>query len=156
LPQCPALLSVPLLLLVGCGAQQVALDVGPPDPADRDACRSLVRALPRSVADQEPREVRPDEGWGAAWGDPAIVLTCGSSPPEGYDRVSTCTTVDGVDWYLPEKPLESGADSLTMTTVNRAQYVRVVLPSEYWPPATALADLSGAVAATTDRTGRCR
>jgi hypothetical protein len=142
-------------VLSSCGGGNVTLDASPPKAADRGACLQLIRALPRTVADQPARGVVPDDGWGAAWGDPAIVLTCGSTPPEGYDRTSSCTTVDGVDWYLPEDELDGDSKEVTMTTVNRAQYVRVLLPADYWPPATTLVDLAAPVRKTVHRTGRC-
>jgi hypothetical protein len=120
-------------------------------------CRSLLDSLPSKVADQSSRAVRPDGAWGAAWGDPPIVLSCGVPPPRGFGRASTCTTVDGVDWYLPESQLQpgNGPSDLTMTTVHRAVHVQVRMPGEYWPPATTLADLSPVVKAAVPRRGHC-
>ncbi len=132
------------------------MDAPTPAQEDRGACRSLLQALPDNVADQPARPVEPDDGWAAAWGDPAIVLTCGGAAPEGFRRTSTCTTVNDVDWFIPEEQLESDvAVELTMTTVNRAQFVEVTLPAEYSPPATALADLSEAVSGSIEATGSC-
>ena len=155
-----------LSLLCGCtsgtsGASgtpdgPVEADAPSPAAADRDACRSLHEALPEQVADQDSRPVEPETDWAAAWGDPAIVLTCGGPPAEGFKRTSTCTTVNGVDWFIPEEQLESPeAVELTMTTVNREPVVEVLMPAEYWPPATTLADLSSAVARSTEATGSC-
>ena len=73
--------------------------------------------------------------------------------PDGFDRTSICTTVDDVDWYVPEAQLEQQGD-LVMTLVNREQYVEVRMPAEYWPPATTLADLGPAVS-TLPATGSC-
>ena len=147
-----------LALLVGCSSDlgPVEVDAPPPAPQDRDPCRRLLGSLPELVADQEARSVAPDDALAAAWGDPAIVLTCGVGRPEGFKRISTCTTVNGVDWFIPEEQLDvSEPVDLTMTTVNREQYVEVRLPAEYWPPATALADLSGPVARSIETTGAC-
>ena len=64
--------------------------------------------------------------------------------------------VDGVDWYIPEDQLlADGSADLTMTTIFRRVNVSVFLPKEYWPPATALADLSKVVAAHTTAYERC-
>ena len=134
------------------------MEVDAPQPSadDRAACRSLLDAVPDRVADQESRPVEPDDSWGAAWGDPAIVLTCGGPPPEDFERTSTCTVVNDVDWFIPEDQLEDPSpDEVTMTTVHRTPVVTVVMPGEYWPPATTLADLSGAVTATTKQVGSC-
>lgn len=147
-----ALLGV---LLSGCGQDAVRIDATP-DPADQKTCRELLDALPAQVADQPSRTVEPDGAWGAAWGDPAIVLTCGVEPPHGFRRTSSCTTVDGVDWFLPEKQLEATEPrELTMTTVNRAVYVEVRMPPDYWPPATTLADVSTVIRRTVEKTGSC-
>ena len=119
-------------------------------------CDELLDDLPDTVADQERRPVSPAGAAGAAWGDPAIVLTCGVGEPEGYVPEGPCTVVDDVDWYIPEEQLlASGSADLTMTTLFRPVNVEVFLPSEHWPPATALADLSQVVAAHTKPTTRC-
>ena len=147
-------------LLAGCTSGSsdgpVEVDADAPPAEDRAACGALHDALPEEVADLAERSVDPDSDWAAAWGDPAIVLTCGGPPAEEFKRTSTCTTVNGVDWFIPEEQLETGEPvELTMTTVNREPVVRVLLPAERWPPATTLADLSSAVRTSTDRTGSC-
>lgn len=132
------------------------LDAPTPAADDRRACRDLIEALPDTVADQPRRDTDPADGWGAAWGDPPIVLTCGGPRPDGFIRTSACTTVNDVDWFIPEEQLEAGsASDLTMTTVYREQYVEVRLPAEHWPPATTLADLSEAVTDHIAATGSC-
>ena len=154
------LTSAVVVLLGGCSQDESSnpLPVDAPTPAfeDRDACRTLNDALPEHVADQRTRQVDPQTDWAAAWGDPAIVLTCGGPPAEGFRRTSTCTTVNGVDWFIPEEQLETPTgEDLTMTTVNREQVVQVRMPAEYFPPATTLADLSSVVARSTEATGSC-
>lgn len=159
--------GVRVLVLVGavlglgsCGGGAVQVDAPQPSGADLRACRELVDRLPDRVADQPRRELEADasgvDGWAAAWGDPAIVLTCGGPAPSGFTRTSTCTTVDGVDWFVPEEQLEDPerADPLTLTTVDRAQYVTVELPLDYWPPAATMVDLAPAVTGVA-RQGGC-
>ena len=144
------------LLLGGCGDDTVAVDAAAPAEKDREACRALLDALPDRIADQERRTVEPEDAWGAAWGDPAIVLTCGGPEPSDFKRIATCATVNGVDWFTPEEQLESPDPvEVTMTTVYREQYVEVRMPAEYWPPATTLADLSDAVSRNIESTGSC-
>lgn len=144
---------VPLLLLGACG--ESAVDLGSPTLAEgsADACAALLEELPDAVADQSRRAVAPADVPGAAWGDPAITLVCGVPRPKGFTRTSMCTTVDDVDWYVPEEQLEQQGD-LVMTLVNREQFVEVRMPAEYWPPATTLADLGPAVS-TLESTGSC-
>ncbi len=145
-------------LLSACGTGPVTLD--PPGglaAAQREVCEDLVAALPDEVAGLERREVDPADALGAAWGDPAIELTCGVGRPADYDAANGCTTVNGVDWYIPREQLEGNGElDLTMTTIKREVGVEVVLPGEHWPPATTLADLSEAISEHTDATGRCR
>jgi hypothetical protein len=145
-----------VLTLAGCGSGPV--EVHPPRLSAKAAatCASLVEDLPDTVADQQRREVSPDGAAGAAWGDPAIVLTCGVGEPDGYVPEGPCTVVDDVDWYIPEEQLLADGDAdLTMTTLFRRVNVEVLLPRDYWPPATALADLSKVVAAHTKSSERC-
>ena len=143
-------------LLAACGDGAVQVEAPEPAAADRAACRDLLAAVPDKVADQTARRVEPDDAWGTAWGDPPIVLTCGGAEPKGFNRTSTCTTVNGVDWFIPEDELEAETPSdLTMTTVYRRPTVTVRLPADYWPPATTLADLSEAVTSATTRDGAC-
>jgi hypothetical protein len=142
--------------LSACSGGAVTVEAPTPETADRAPCRELLGALPDSVADQQRRSTDPEDAWGAAWGDPPIVLACGVEAPRSYDETATCTTVNGVDWFFPENLLDGeGRGDLTLTTVNREPYVELRLPVDYWPPATALADLSDTVRRTTDATGSC-
>ena len=147
-----------LLAAVLSGCESDAVEVDAPSLGAKAAavCQELVDDLPDTVADEVRRSVTPDGVAGAAWGDPAIVLTCGVGKPKGYVPEGPCTVVDGVDWYIPEEQLlADGSADLTMTTLFRRVNVEVFLPSEYWPPATALADLSKVVAAHTKALKRC-
>ena len=139
---------------MSCGSGAVPVEDTAPQGRAATACGDLVDDLPPQVADQAVREVSPADAPAAAWGDPAIVLRCGVDVPSGFTDTSTCTTVDGVDWYIPEAQLQAGGD-LTMTSVNRDVSVEVELPEEYFPPATALADLAPAVSGATEATGEC-
>jgi hypothetical protein len=144
-------------VLAACGTDAVRVEEPPMSGPTRGVCERLVSALPEEVADQSRRDVDPEGVLGAAWGDPEIVLTCGVGAPQDYDPANGCTTVDGVDWYIPVSQLEAnGERDLTMTTIEREVAVRVEMPGEHWPPATTLADLSDVVAEHTERTGRCR
>jgi len=137
------------LTLLGTGCSDtVELDAPEISGAQARACAALVDALPEEVADQPRREADPGDGYGAAWGDPAIELRCGVPRPEGFDRVAGCQTVNGVDWYVPESQQTGRAEDITMTSVGRAAYVEVQLPKSYWPPANAMVDLGSALKRT--------
>jgi hypothetical protein len=113
--------------------------------AEARSCSALVHALPRRVADQPRRHVDPGDGYAAAWGDPAIELRCGVPRPAGFDAVSQCQHVNGVDWFVPQSQQTGRPTDITMTTVGRRPDVEVQLPKDYWPPATAMADLAKSV-----------
>jgi predicted small lipoprotein YifL len=135
-----------LAVLTGCGGGPVELDGAAPPQSARERCRAFLDGLPATLADQPRREVNPEDGWGAAYGDPPIVVRCGVPIPATYDETAVCTNVNGVDWFIPMEQLEADdPGSYTMTTVNRTPRVEAVLPVDYFPPATAMADLTAPV-----------
>ncbi len=140
-------------LVAGCSAGAVA--VGSPDlePADAQACQRLVDALPDTVSDQPARDV--DGRYGAAWGDPAIVLRCGVGRPASFDELSSCQITNDVAWYIPEEQIVGGPVDIVMTTIGRSVNVEVRLPAEYFPPANAMVDLADAVTESTTETEPC-
>jgi hypothetical protein len=140
-----------LLLLAGCA---VSVDAPDADAAIRSACKRFVAAVPDRMADQAQRDV-DDAERGAAWGDPAIVLTCGVGEPEGFTRVSACQNWNGVDWYVPADEFGDRPVDVTMTTVGRSPRIRVRVPEDYWPPTSVMVDLAASVKAHTRKTGGC-
>ena len=84
-----------VLLVAGCGDEPPEIDAPDLSAADASACRDLVAALPDELAGQERVDVTGDTEYGAAWGDPAIVLTCGVGRPDDFTDISTCAS--GVD-----------------------------------------------------------
>jgi len=144
--------------LTGCSPGSVELGPVNATGATEQVCRDFLDALPTAVAGEEGREVTPSDALGAAWGDPAIVVECGVEEPEGIGPVPACLTVNGVDWYLPEDQVAPPGEeqgTVTIWTLNREATVSLELPGEYWPPATALADLTDSVEEI-PATGRCR
>ena len=132
--------AAPLLLVVtltGCsGAVEVE---GAPAGADQ-GCRDLVAALPSTLAGAPARATTGAPGT-AAWGDPAIVLTCGTEPPG--PTTQECVRVDDVDWVL----LAGDADGAILSTYGRDPAVRVEVPGEYGPAPFVLTELGEAVQA---------
>jgi hypothetical protein len=139
--------SLALLLPAGC-SDTVSVNAPPLTGADARGCRALMKALPDSIADQPRRKVADEGGYGAAWGDPPIVLRCGVPKPQGLDAFATCQVVNGVAWFIPEAQSQGNPVDITMTTVGRRQNVEVSLPEDYFPPANAMVDLASAVKRT--------
>jgi len=125
------------LLLAGCAGP---VRVEPAAQGASLACRDVVSRLPGSLVD-EPR--RGAEGAGvAAWGDPAIVLRCGTEPLGPTTR--ECVTVDGVDWVV----LAQGDDgAAAFATYGRSPGVEVEVPGAYAPAPAVLPALAPAVSA---------
>ncbi len=132
------------LLVTGCSAGPVEIDAPELSAADQRTCSDLVAALPATLAGLDSREVSGDTAYGAAWGDPAIVLTCGVGVPAGFDQFSACTDVSGVGWFVPpEQEADQSADVL-LTAVGYAPRVSLLIPSSQRgaPSAAALATLA--------------
>ncbi|HET6625463.1 MAG TPA: DUF3515 domain-containing protein [Nocardioidaceae bacterium] len=132
-------------LATGCGSGAVEVDTPQLEGDDARACARLVDALPETVSDQERRQVEPEDAYGAAWGDPAIVLRCGVAMPGSFDDFATCQETNGVGWFIPEEQLTGEPREIVMTTIGRSQNVEVRLPAAYWPPAAAMVDLAPAL-----------
>ena len=152
-----ALPLVALTLLAACSPGPVQVDLDEPEKSDVAPCRRLIDDVPDEVADQQRRDTDPANALAAAWGDPAIVLSCGLPAPR-LSATASCLTVDGVDWYLPDDEVAAPGEeqgTVTITSIGREQTVVVELPGDYWPPATALADLSPVVKKDIAATDRC-
>jgi hypothetical protein len=148
-----------LVVTTACSNGPVTLDAPALSGADARACRSLVEALPSKVADLSQVDVDPGKGFGAAWGDPAIELRCGVRRPAGLTSTAQCENANGVDWFIPESQ-QTGRNAgrptdITMTTVGRAQYVEVRIPSDYWPPVNTMVDLAPALKRTIRQVKPC-
>jgi hypothetical protein len=129
-------------LLAGCGA--VHLHDNDVSANDRRACKALVDDVPHRVSERPRRETKGGD-LGAAWGDPAIVLTCGVGPPDGYQPTSPCQRVNGVDWFVPEDQISDQGKDVVLTTIGRKPRVEVVVPAEYRPPDATMVDLADAI-----------
>ncbi|CAN5619751.1 hypothetical protein BH11ACT8_BH11ACT8_33090 [soil metagenome] len=138
----------PALLVAACSAGPVTIDVPEGSDADAQACAAFLADLPATLGGEDPRDVEPADAPGAAYGDPAYVVSCGVSVPAEYDDgFSSCEVVDKVGWYLPPEQLDDQASDATLFTVGYRPVVKLVVPHDYRPDgaAQALAELSGLV-----------
>ena len=94
-------------------------------------------------------EVGGDTDYGAAWGDPAIVLTCGVEAVD-ITQAPHCTVVNGVGWVVPEE----GERTVFVADGYRPR-VEVVVPDDYAPQAEALLDLSPLVKQYAELEDKC-
>jgi hypothetical protein len=134
------------------------------DAADRATCEALVADLPDRLADEDRVEVSPDDALGAAYGDPAITVTCGVPVPAEFDQTSRCDEVNGVGWYVPDGGDTDPTLDLVLSVPGYRPVVEVVVPSDYRPTdpsrgdnttAAALATLSSLVTEHLTQEQRC-
>jgi hypothetical protein len=154
-----ALLTATLIgTLTGCSGDPVEIGAPELDAPAAQACRDLVDDLPDTLAGKGRRDVTGDTEYGAAWGDPAIVMTCGVGEPDGFTDTATCVQVDSTGWFVPDEVLE-GDESMDVTTteLNYRPRVELVVPGEYRPEG--FTNSIGALAKLIERdlvkTGRC-
>jgi hypothetical protein len=149
-----------LLLAAGCSDGPPEIDAPDLTAADAAACRDLVDALPDTLAGHDRVEAAGDTEYGAAWGDPAIVLTCGVGVPSDFTDTSTCVKINRTGWYVPDDVLLSDDQSLDVTTTEMLYRprVRLFIPGDYRPDGftNGTAEIGAVIERTLRRTGRCR
>ncbi|WP_154794852.1 DUF3515 family protein [Occultella kanbiaonis] len=127
-----ALALVGAALLAGCATPA---SVEPAPSASEPVCADVLIALPDTLAGADRRSTTSQAS--RAWGDPAITLRCGVTPPgPTTDRCITAEAADGstVDWVVAELADDdtgSESGSWTFTTYGRTPAVEVVVPVEY-------------------------
>jgi hypothetical protein len=153
-----------VLLVAGCGGGgPVRIDAPQLSAADARACRELVADLPDTMAGHERREVTGDTEYGAAWGDPAIVLTCGVGVPSDFTDASTCVQVGRAGWFVPDSVIGKAVDEddtsvdVPTTEMNYRPRVHVLVPGEYRPEGftNTVGALTKIVERDLRRVGRC-
>ena len=130
--------------LSACGP--VEIETYDLDAEDRAACEAFVADLPRVLADESRVEVGPDDALGAAYGDPAITVTCGVPVPDGFDQTSRCDQVNDVGWYVPVGADDDTAEDLRVSVPGFRPIVEVVVPSDYRPTDPTVGDDTTAAA----------
>ena len=119
------------LLLTACSPGKVPIEEQDLSEADRATCEALVDDLPDTLAGELRRSTDPEDALGAAWGDPAYVLTCGVPEPADYAPTAECSVVKGVGWYVPDDQLSDPRIDATPIALSRTPYVELLVPSRY-------------------------
>jgi hypothetical protein len=95
--------------------------------ATTSACSTLVSALPDPLSGLQRRELvagdDPTLVGVAAWGEPAVVLRCGTPTPQELTCSAPLQVVDGVAWL----PL-IGSGATTYLAVDRAVRIALTVP----------------------------
>jgi hypothetical protein len=118
-----------------------------PSPIVAERCSHLGNALPQRLETLRPRVISPRSPLVHAWGNPAVILSCGVPTPAAYSPASSeTTTVDGVRWF--EQP---GSKTVVWTALRpsdghgQATNVRLVVPTSYDGQGAYLVDLAPAL-----------
>ncbi|WNM40662.1 DUF3515 family protein [Micromonospora halotolerans] len=136
------------------------VELAAPALAERPAtvCRALVSQLPATVRDLAQRPVTAGAEQNAAYGDPALTVACGGTPPvkpcpsptAGGRLADGCFldtdevwSVNKVCWH---PATEAGATVLT--AVDREVPVQVRVPDEYEQPLKWVTSISDAIVAS--------
>jgi hypothetical protein len=142
-----------LVLVAGCAKEPVSIEQVTVTRDDEARCAALVAALPKKLADLDRRRVAPAAALGAAWGDPAVVLTCGVD--DKLPKAAACQEVEGVGWYAPEEAFDDQSLDVELTTIGLRPVVHVHVPAKYRPPPAIMVQLAPALKATLAATGGC-
>lgn len=150
------------LLLAGCSASPPEIHAADLSAADAQVCRDFVAGLPDTLAGEESVEVTGDTEYGAAWGDPAIVLTCGVGQPTDFTDTSSCIEIDEAGWYVPDQvfaDMFEGDETTDVPTteLNFRPRVHVLIPGEYRPDGfpNVAGELTKLIEAELEKTGSC-
>ncbi|UNX53867.1 DUF3515 domain-containing protein [Georgenia sp. TF02-10] len=152
-------------VLAGCAAP---VSVTPGEEAREPVCAEVLQATPDDLGGLERRSTTAQAA--TAWGEPAVTLRCGVSPPGPTTDRCLSIEADGqsVDWIaVPDEDAGAGAEDAeteaeaedapddpagrggwTFVTYGRIPAVEVVVPVEQAgeQPTAALVELAPAVA----------
>jgi Protein of unknown function (DUF3515) len=101
----------------------------PTDAPALAACARLLAALPDRLDDHVRRRQVADPGRTAAWGNPAVVLTCGVPAPETASDPVAIGPPEGSE-FVTFTVRDTGAAQL-WTTRDRPVAVQVLVPDAY-------------------------
>lgn len=101
--------------------------------AEATACNKVLEQLPVELGRLAPRVVhaQPDSPYVVAWGDPAVVLSCGVDRPKDLVAGSSAQFVATGPDTGPFYDVTRAGSANVFTTVDRAPYISVVVPSRY-------------------------
>ena len=129
----------------GAALPGVSMSAPPANPAADAPCTKLLGALPIALPTSDGtlagRPAQSTWTYVAAWGQPPIELTCGVPRPSALTpgsstQLFSVNGANGVYWL----PVQHKKQTV-WTTVDRAAYVQVSVPSSYQqPPLAPIAD----------------
>ena len=101
--------------------------------AEAAACNKVLEQLPVQLGALAPRIVHahPDSPYVVAWGDPAVVLSCGAARPKDLVPGSSAQFVAAGPDTGPFYDVTRVGSANVFTAIDRGPYISVVVPSKY-------------------------
>jgi hypothetical protein len=106
----------------------------PPHAAAQAAnCAKVLERLPVTLGPLDPRVVHtsPDTPDVVAWGEPPVLLSCGTGRPKDLVAGSSTQYIAGGELAGPYYDVTRHGDANDYTTVDRAAYVTITIPAHY-------------------------
>jgi len=124
----------------------IVVPAPPHAAANAATCNKVIGALPVQLGTLAPRVVHPhpDSPYVVAWGDPAVILSCGVDRPAALQPGSSQQLFDAGDLKGPYYVVTTSGSTFTWTSVDRAVYLSIQVPAKYH--ATPVVALSKAIA----------
>jgi hypothetical protein len=130
-------------VLTGNGGDNGGSTTGPTPPVTAPApphanaevgpCGKLLAELPLQLGRLGPRVVHtdPPSPYVEAWGDPAVVLSCGVDRPHDLQPTSGAQYIVAGPQSGPFYDVTSRGDTDVFTTVDRGPYIAISVPKDY-------------------------
>lgn len=111
----------------------VTASAPPHAAADAASCTKVLEQLPVTLGKLAPRVVHttPDTPYVVAWGDPPVVLRCGVDRPKDLVPGSSVQDFTAGSTSGPYYDVTKSGDANVWTTVDRAVYISITVPSAY-------------------------
>jgi Protein of unknown function (DUF3515) len=111
----------------------VSLAAPPNAAAEAAPCAKLLADLPVRLGALDPRVVHttPDTPYVVAWGDPAVVLSCGAERPTSLVPGSATDYLAAGVSTGPFFDVTKAGDGNLWTTVDRGPYISISVPAKY-------------------------
>ena len=147
-----------VLALGSCADEPVTISSPDVSPAVRATCEQFLADVPAVLAGERKRALTRNGALGAAWGDPAIVVTCGGELPDNFDRFAECVEANGVGWFVPAGSEDDQSSAAVVTAAGYRPVVQVTVPGDYRPEgvASVIAQLAGPVRDHLKLVDRCQ
>jgi hypothetical protein len=117
----------------GAPLPAVTVAAPPSDAAALVPCTKVLEGLPTQVYGLDARQVvsTPSSPFVVGWGNPAVVLRCGVARPKDLVPGSSALYFSATGADGPYYDVTSSGDDEIYTTIDRAVYIQISIPTKY-------------------------